>query len=69
MKIYLDIDIPSEELKHIIGYCEHHNYCPPKEIKKPLLFNDLANCVEDIWDSNFIKLFEYDKLIDLMNVK
>jgi hypothetical protein len=68
IKDKIEVEISSDELSKILNFCAYHKYIPTKEIKKPLLFNDLSKCVEDSWDSNFIMANEFDKVIDLLNV-
>ena len=65
--IDINLDINSLQLSHIIEYCDHHKYTNPPEIIRPLQFNDLKKCVNDIWDAEFMLSMDFDKIIDLLN--
>jgi hypothetical protein len=59
-------NINSAELSLILTYCERHQYKMPPEIMKPLRYNDLALCVEDPSDAEFLMALNFENVSELL---
>ena len=55
--------IPSKFLGKILEYCQHYDFKKVPNIPKPLPSNDLAQCIPDDYEVQFIKQFTEDEVI------
>ena len=61
-------NITASALAKILEYCKHHEYTNPPPIRKPVPSHDLASCVADKFDIEFISSYTFDQLFDLVNI-
>jgi hypothetical protein len=59
--------ISNDTFKYIYTYMKHYNGKPQEIVHKPLRSSNFEECVNDIWDYNFVKNFKIVDLIFISN--
>jgi len=67
-------NVKAAVLKKVVEWMKHHVDNPAKEIEKPLKSANLAECVSDAWDAEFVHvdqelLFELILAANYMDIK
>ena len=59
------VSVPSKALTKVLAFCDHHQYAPAVNIKRPIPDDRMEDVVDDQWDAEFINACDEEALVEL----